>query len=319
LIKKIIEISQARTSLSIKYGQLVIKTQLPKESASPASPRLRRVSASLRETDITEKSIPCEDIGVLLVDNQATNYTHCVFTELLKCGAAVVLCDNNHLPSGMLLPIEANTIQTERYAKQINAKEPLKKKLWQQIVRAKIRHQAKLVKDNTQIYKALSALLSQVRSGDPSNIEARASKLFWGAYIQGLEFRRDAEGKPPNNLLNYGYMVMRAAVARAICSAGLLPSVGLHHRNKYNAFCLADDLVEPFRGFVEAKAREIIKSGEDYEELTQAIKARLLETLYEEVEISEYKGPLMVGLHRTAASLVRCFCGEQKEIDLPKI
>lgn len=319
MIKKIIEISQARTSLSIKYGQLVIKTQLPKESASPASPRLRRVSASLRETDITEKSIPCEDIGVLLVDNQATNYTHCVFTELLKCGAAVVLCDNNHLPSGMLLPIEANTIQTERYAKQINAKEPLKKKLWQQIVRAKIRHQAKLVKDNTQIYKALSALLSQVRSGDPSNIEARASKLFWGAYIQGLEFRRDAEGKPPNNLLNYGYMVMRAAVARAICSAGLLPSVGLHHRNKYNAFCLADDLVEPFRGFVEAKAREIIKSGEDYEELTQAIKARLLETLYEEVEISEYKGPLMVGLHRTAASLVRCFCGEQKEIDLPKI
>jgi CRISPR-associated protein Cas1 len=303
MVKKIVEISQQRTALSIKLGQLILK----------------------REDG--QSSIPCEDIGVLLVDNQATNYTHCVFTELLKCGAAVVLCDNNHLPAGMLLPIEANTIQTERYAKQINAKEPLKKKLWQQIVRAKIKHQAKLVKDNTQIYKALTALLSQVRSGDPSNIEARASKLFWSAYIQGLEFRRDAEGKPPNNLLNYGYMVMRAAVARAICSAGLLPSVGLHHRNKYNAFCLADDLVEPFRGFVEAKAREIIKSGEDYEELTQAIKARLLETLYEEVEILDstsspqagYKGPLMVGLHRTAASLVRCFCGEQKEIELPKI
>ena len=230
----------------------------------------------------------------------------------------MVLCDGNHLPTGMLLPIEANTIQTERYAKQINAKEPLKKKLWQQIVRAKIRHQAKLVKDNTQIYKAITSLLSQVRSGDPSNVEARASKLFWQAYIQGLEFRRDAEGKPPNNLLNYGYMVMRAAVARAICSAGLLPSVGLHHRNRYNAFCLADDLVEPFRGFVEAKVREIVQSG-DWEELTQTIKARLLETLYEEVEISEYKGPLMVGLHRTAASLVRCFCGEQKEIDLPVI
>jgi CRISPR-associated protein Cas1 len=361
MIKKIIEISRERTSLSIKYGQLVIKSQLPKESASPASPRLRRVSASLRETDITEKSIPCEDIGVLLVDNQATNYTHCVFTELLKHGAAVVLCDNSHLPAGMLLPIESNSIQTERCAKQINAKEPLKKKLWQQIVRAKIKHQAKLVKDNTQIHKALTALLSQVRSGDPSNVEARASKLFWGAYLQGLifeetnepavkrrakyffqpchcdgranhdnnrpppqgwglnNFHRDAEGTPPNNLLNYGYMVMRAAVARAICSAGLLPSVGLHHRNKYNAFCLADDLVEPFRGFVEAKVREIVKTGEDYEELSQAIKAKLLEALYEEVEISDYKGPLMVGLHRTAASLVRCFCGEQKEIELPKI
>jgi CRISPR-associated protein Cas1 len=304
LIKKIIEISRERTSLSIKYGQLLIK-----QNGQEAN------------------SIPCEDIGVLLVDNPATNYTHCVFTELLKCGAAVVLCDDSHLPAGMLLPIESNSIQTERCAKQIKAKEPLKKKLWQQIVRAKIRHQAKLVKDDTQIHKALTALLSQVRSGDPSNIEARASKLFWRAYIQGLgstsltidEFRRDAEGKPPNTLLNYGYMVMRAAVARAICSAGLLPSVGLHHRNKYNAFCLADDLVEPFRGFVEAKVREIIQSGEDYEDLTQPIKARLLEVLYEEVEIADYKGPLMVGLHRTAASLVRCFCGEQKEIELPRI
>jgi CRISPR-associated protein Cas1 len=296
MIKKIIEISQQRTTLSIKYGQLIIK-QDGKETSS----------------------IPCEDIGVLLVDNQATNYTHSVFTELLKCGAAVVLCDSNHLPSGMLLPIEANTIQTERYAKQITVKEPVKKKLWQQIVRAKIKHQAKLIRDDTQTHKALTALLSQVRSGDPDNIEAQASRKFWQAYIQGIEFRRDAEGKPPNNLLNYGYMVMRAAVARAICSAGLLPSVGLHHRNKYNAFCLADDLVEPFRGFVEAKVKEIVQSGEDYEELTQAIKAKLLEILYEEVEIADYKGPLMVGLHRTAASLVRCFCGEQKEIELPKI
>jgi CRISPR-associated protein Cas1 len=304
MIKKIVEISRERTSLSIKYGQLLIK-----QDGQEAN------------------SIPCEDVGVLLVDNQATNYTHSVFTELLKYGAAVVLCDGNHLPAGMLLPIEANTIQTERYAKQVNAKEPVKKKLWQQIVRAKIRHQAKLIKDGTQTYKVLNAMISRVRSGDPDNIEAQASKRFWQAYIQGIgstsstlaDFRRDAEGKPPNNLLNYGYIVVRAAVARAICSAGLLPSVGLHHRNRYNAFCLADDLVEPFRGYVEAKVREIVQSGEDYEELTQAIKARLLEVLYEEVEIAGYKGPLMVGLHRTAASLMRCFAGEQKEIDLPKI
>jgi len=295
MIKKIIEISRERTSLSIKYGQLLVK-QDGKETSS----------------------IPCEDIGILLVDNQATNYTHCVFTTILKHGAAVVLCDGSHLPVGMLLPIESNSIQTERCAKQIKAKEPLKKKLWQQIVRAKIRHQAKIVKDDTQIHKALTALISQVRSGDPDNIEAQASKKFWSAYLQDVLFRRDAEGKPPNNLLNYGYMVMRAAVARAICSAGLLPSVGLHHRNKYNAFCLADDLVEPFRGFVETKVKEIVQS-ENWEELTQAIKAKLLEVLYEEVEIADYKGPLMVGLHRTAASLVRCYCGEQKEIELPKI
>jgi CRISPR-associated protein Cas1 len=319
MIKKIVEISRERTSLSIKYGQLLIKQDG-------------------QETN----SIPCEDIGVLLVDNQATNYTHCVFTELLKCGAAVVLCDSNHLPSGMLLPIEANTIQTERYAKQINAKEPVKKKLWQQIVRAKIRHQAKLVRDDTQTHKALTAMISKVRSGDPDNIEAQASKKYWPAYLTNLTpdydvreqaglprppndgglamtFRRDIDGPPPNNLLNYGYMVMRAAVARALCSAGLLPCLGIHHHNRYNAFCLADDLVEPFRGFVEAKVKEIVQSGEDYEELTQPIKARLLEVLYEEVEIAGFKGPLIVGLHRTAASLVRCFTGEQKEIDLLKI
>ena len=308
MIKKIIEISQQRTALSIKYGQLIIKERPPIDKQS------EQQSGAGSE----ERSVPCEDIGVLLVDNRATNYTHCVFTELLKHGAVVVLCDDSHLPAGMLLPIESNSIQTQRCAQQIKAKEPLRKKLWQQIIRAKIRHQAKIVKDNTQIYKALMELCSQVRSGDPSNVEARASKLFWSAYIQGLEFRRDAEGKPPNNLLNYGYMVMRAAVARAICSAGLLPCVGLHHKNKYNAFCLADDLVEPFRGFVEVKVKEIVQSG-DWEELTQPIKARLLETLYQEVEIADYKGPLMVGLHRTAASLVRCFCGEQKEIELPKI
>ncbi len=292
MIKKIIEISQQRTALSIRYGQLILK----------------------REDG--ENSIPCEDIGILLVDNPATVYTHSVFTELLKAGTAVVLCGNDHLPIGCLLPIESNVIQTQRCLQQIKAKEPLRKSLWQQIIRAKIKHQAKIVKDNTTIHKALMELISQVRSGDVSNVEARASKVFWGAYLQGLEFRRDAEGKPPNNLLNYGYMVVRAAVARAICSAGLLPSVGLHHKNKYNPFCLADDLVEPFRGYVEIKVREVVAAG-DWEELTQPIKAKLLEVLYEEVEIADYKGPLMVGLHRTAASLVRCFNGEQKEIELP--
>lgn len=295
MIKKIIEISQQRTALSIRYGQLILK----------------------REDG--QSSIPCEDIGVLLVDNAATVYTHSVFTELLKAGAAVVFCGNDHLPAGMLLPVESNVIQTRRCLQQIKAKEPLRKNLWQQIVRAKIRHQAKIVKDNTTSHKALLELISQVRTGDVSNVEARASKIFWSAYLQGLDFRRNAEGKPPNNLLNYGYMVMRAAVARAICSAGLLPSVGLHHKNKYNAFCLADDLVEPFRGHIEIKVREIVGSSDDWEELTQAIKAKLLEVLYEEVEIADYSGPLMVGLHRTAASLVRCFCGEQKEIELPKL
>lgn len=296
MIKRIIEISQAKSHLSIRYGQLIIKQDGQEIS-----------------------SIPCEDIGILLVDHSGTTYTHCVFTELLKSGAAVVLCGGNHHPAGMLLPIEGNSTQTEKYRQQIEAKEPLKKQLWQQIIRAKIKHQAKLVGKDSSVYKSLMSLREQVRSGDPDNIEAQASRKFWPVFLQDERFYRDINGPAPNNLLNYGYTVVRAAIARAICSAGLLPSLGIHHRNKYNAFCLADDMLEPFRGFVEAKVRDIYKSEGVIDEITQPIKARLLEVLYEPVIMAGVSSPLMVALHRTMASLARCFAGEQKEIELPEI
>ena len=299
MIKRIIEISRARTYLSISLGQLVIK-----------------------EAGAETGRIPCEDIGVLLVDQQATVYTHSVFTTLLANGAAVVLCDGVHHPVGMFLPLESNTVQSERFREQINAKQPLKKQLWKQVVQAKIRHQAKLVKDSISTYKNLLALARRVRSGDPENIEAQASKKYWCAYLQDEKFRRNIDGAAPNNMLNYGYMVMRAAVARAICSAGLLPTLGIHHHNKYNAFCLADDMLEPFRGFVEVKVRDIYCANSDIDaldQLDQQTKAKIIEVLYEEVEIGGFKGPLMVGLHRTMASLQRCFGGEQKMLDLPKL
>lgn len=296
MIKRIVEISSARTHLSVRHSQLLI-----------------------RENGAELSRIPCEDIGVLLVDHQGTSYTHCVFTELLESGAAVVLCGGNHHPAGMLLPIESNTLQTERFRVQIEAKQAVKKRLWQQIVRSKIKHQAKLVGKDSEIYKALLALRDSVRSGDPSNVEAQASRKFWPAYLQDTQFHRNINGPPPNNMLNYGYMVVRAAVARALCSAGLLPCLGIHHHNRYNAFCLADDMVEPFRGFVEAKVRQICEEQEVPDELDQATKAKLLEVLYQEVSIAGFKGPLMVGLHRTTASLVRCLAGEQKMLDLPVI
>jgi CRISPR-associated protein Cas1 len=162
-------------------------------------------------------------------------------------------------------------------------------------------------------------LREKVRSGDPENIEAQASKRFWRVYLGEREFRRDVAGLPPNNMLNYGYMVVRAAVARALCSAGLWACLGIHHRNRYNAFCLADDIMEPFRGFVEGKVRDICNERGIPEVLGQDIKARLLEVLYESVSIGGFTGPLMVGLHRTAASLQRCYSGEQKELELPEI
>ena len=296
MIKRIVEISSARTHLSIRYGQLILK-----------------------ENGEQIASIPCEDIGVLLVDHQGTSYTHSVFTELLRCGAAVVLSGGNHHPSGMLLPIESNSVQTERFRRQIEVKEPVKKRLWKQIVQAKIKHQARLTGRDSDVYKSLMALRHRVRSGDPENIEAQASRKFWPVYLQDMAFHRDINGAPPNNMLNYGYMVMRAAVARALCSAGLLPSLGIHHRNRYNAFCLADDLIEPFRGFVESKVRDCYFSNGPMDHLDHPTKAKLLEVLYESVTIACFKGPLMVGLHRTMASLQRCFAGEQKQLDLPDI
>jgi CRISPR-associated protein Cas1 len=296
MIKKIIEISQARTHLAIQNKQLLIKSE-----------------------DAKTASIPCEDVGVLIVDHIGTTYTHSVFSELLKNGAAIVLCGGNHHPAGMLLPVESNTLQSERFRQQIEAKEPVKKRLWRQIIRAKIQHQANLAGKGSDTYKALMALREEVRSGDPDNIEAQASKKFWAVYMPETDFRRDIGGTPPNNMLNYGYMVMRAAVARALCSAGLLPCIGIHHHNRYNAFCLADDVVEPFRGFVEAKVRDIYYEIGAVEQLNQEIKAKLLEVLYQEVAIAGFKGPLMVGLHRTAASLQRCFAEEQKELELPEL
>jgi len=296
MIKRVIEISQARTYLSTSLGQLII-TRDKQQIAQ----------------------IPCEDIGVLLVDHPATIYTHSVFSELVCAGAAVVLCSRNHHPAAMLLPIESNTTQSERFSAQINAKLPLKKQLWKQVIKAKIAHQAELVADDTVTHRALLALRKKVRSGDPENIEAQAARKFWPAYLQDTKFRRLIDGPPPNNLLNYGYMVVRAAVARALCSAGLLPTLGIHHHNRYNAFCLADDMLEPFRGFVESKVRDICQYSDPdtLADLDQQTKASILEVLYQTVNIAGFKGPLMVGLHRTMASLQRCFADEQKKIELP--
>lgn len=294
MIKKVVEVSHAGTHLSVKLGQLVV-----------------------RQEGVEKGRIPCEDIGVLLVDHAGVTYTHSVFTTLLEHGAAVVLCNGTHHPAGMLLPFDSHSVLTERYRQQIGASEPLKKRLWQQLVQAKIAHQARIVADDEVTYRALKGMEKRVRSGDPDNVEAQASKRYWTSYLQHIEFKRARYGMAPNNLLNYGYTVVRAAVARALCSAGLLPAFGVHHCNKYNAFCLADDVVEPFRGFVDGTVRRLCDEDAELEPLTQELKARLLEILYQETEIGGFRGPLMVGLHRTAASLQRCFAGEQKGLELP--
>ena len=259
--------------------------------------------------------VPVEDIGLLILDAPTTTYTHSVLTEVLAAGAAVIPCGSNHHPAGMFLP-QQNTLQVQRVADQAAASLPLKKRLWKQIVRRKIRNQAFVLPKDSPARKALVELASHVRSGDPANVEAQAARRYWRAMF-GDGFRREREGASPNNFLNYGYMAMRAAVARALCGAGLHPSLGLHHHNRSNTFCLADDLLEPLRPVVDRKVLNLHRAGA--EELDRQVKYDLLSVLTEEVALAGATGPVMVALERVVASLVRCYEGTDKELLLPDL
>lgn len=291
MIKRTLDISDGPTFLSVENDQLVL---------------------SRNRQEIGR--VPCEDVGVLLVDHQATTYTHSVFTRLISFGAVIVLCGPNHLPAGMLLSMEDNELTARRIRAQASAALPLRKRLWKQIVTAKIRGQAHNLAPDDPVRSRLLGYARRVQSADTSNMEGIASRFYWPAML-GERFRRDPDGLPPNNLLNYGYAVMRAAVARAIVAAGLHPAFGLHHHNRNNTFALADDLVEVLRPAVDRAVKGIMVEGGGM--IDRAAKQRLLPLLTDEVQMAEQKGPLMVQLHRVIASLVRCFAGEQKQLDLP--
>jgi CRISPR-associated protein Cas1 len=292
MIKRTIDISEGPNFLSVENDQLVIARNR------------ERVA-----------SVPCEDIGVLLIDNQATTYTHSALTRLLDRGAVIVFCGEKHLPTGILLPMENNELLTERLRIQIGASAPVRKRIWKQIVSYKIRAQAKNLGPDEPSRGQLMALAGEVKSGDRSNCEGQAGRYYWRA-LMGESFRRDPDGLPPNQLLNYGYTVFRAAVARALVAGGLNPAIGLHHSNRNNPFCLADDLVEVFRPRVDRAVVEIAKIGGGF--IDKEGKRAVLSLLVEQVTVSEQSGPMMVGLHRIVASLVRCLAGKQSELELPE-
>lgn len=296
MIKRIIEISKEPAHLSVKLDQL----------------RIRRRG----EEDAEAASIPCEDIGLVLVDHPQVTYSHQALGKLMEFGAALVVCGRDHLPAGMLLPLSTNTEVVWRLHEQIEVSKPVKKQLWKQLVVAKVRAQAANLSPDGPARRKLTALARQVRSGDPSNIEAQAAKVYWSAWL-GPDggFRRDPDGDGLNALLNYGYSIVRAAVARAIVSAGLQPALGLHHANRSNAFCLADDLLEPLRPLVDARVRSLHREGQ--KEIDPHAKETLLGVLHQAVRINRQTGPLMVALHRMAASLVRCYRGEEKKLLMP--
>ncbi len=269
----------------------------------------------IRRDGQIDAKIPCEDIGVVLVDHPRVTYSHTALSTLTKAGAVLLLCDQSHLPTSILLPMADHSQVVWRLNDQINASKPLRKTLWKQIVQAKIRRQATVASNPTARSKLLD-MAKNVRSGDPANMEAQAARVYWRNYLPDETFRRDSDGNELNSFLNYGYAVIRAAVARAIVAAGFLPAIGLHHRNRSNAFCLADDLMEPLRPLVDDRARDLYVQG--YRDLTTEAKAGLLELLTLPVKLKGDAGPLMVKLHQMAGSLAACYQGKAKQLLIPE-
>lgn len=266
----------------------------------------------------SKKSVPIEDIGIVILDHQQITITHGCIAALLANNAAIITCNHTHLPTGMMLPIDGHDIQSERFRYQIDASQPLKKQLWQQTVQYKILNQAAVlfhrgIPCDNMVYWARN-----VRSGDPDNYEARAAAYYWkNVFPKKVDFFRGRDGDPPNNLLNYGYAILRAIVARGLVSSGLLPTLGIHHRNKYNAYCLADDIMEPYRPYVDLIVLRIIDNGENFLELGTSIKSQLLGIATVDVQFEKGKSPLMVGLQSTTSSLAKCYEGVIRKINYP--
>ena len=260
-----------------------------------------------------------EDIGVVILDHKQITITQGLLEHLLSNNVALVTCDSQRMPIGLMLPLDGNVVQNERFRAQLEATEPLKKNLWQQTVKAKIMNQAEVLKRNRLCNtKNMEYWADSVKSGDPDNYEARAAAYYWSEAFPDIEdFRRTREGIPPNNLLNYGYAILRAIVARSIVGAGLLPTLGIFHSNRYNAYCLADDIMEPYRPFVDSLVFNIVDKHRDVSELTRDLKASLLTLPTLDVIINKRKSPLMIALEQTASSLRQCFEGKLRRIKYP--
>lgn len=292
MIKKSILIEN-KTSITAKNLQLIIKSE------------------------IRESTIPIEDIGFLVLDHQEIYVSLPAMNLMVENNTAVIICGKNHLPNGMFLNLNSHHIQQEVFKNQIDASVPLKKQLWQQTIIEKITNQGILLAKITEKKNTFEFLASKVLSGDTTNMEGVAAQQYWKSFFE-IDFKRERYGDYPNNFLNYGYAILRAATARALSGSGLLNTLGIHHKSKYNAFALADDIMEPFRPLVDEKVFEIMQNY-DEQELNTIIKSELLQVLTRTVYFKEEKSPLMVALQKTASSLQQCFMGNRKKIKYPKL
>ena len=263
------------------------------------------------------KTVAIEDIGVIVLENQQITITNGLLEKLTNNNVALINCDQQHMPIGLLMPLSGHTKQTERFKHQLNASVPLKKNLWQQTIACKIRNQAGLLKERGIPMRKMELWAKEVTSGDALNHESRAAVYYWEKLFKLDNFTRGQKELPPNNLLNYGYAILRAITARALVSSGLLPTLGIFHHNKYNAYCLADDIMEPYRPYVDLIVCHILETEDHVEELTIGIKKELLSIASIDVVIDGKNSPLMVAVSRTTNSLQECFEGSSRKILYP--
>jgi len=268
-------------------------------------------------TDEREASIPIEDIGFVVIEHQQSYISIPALTKLIKKNVSVIFCDDKHMPTSMLMNLDSHHLQHEHFKNQLNCSEPLKKQIWQQIIKEKIKNQDTHLKLKGINDSPLTYYSNNVLSGDTDNREGAAARFYW-QHIFDINFTRERFGDYPNNFLNYGYIILRASVARALSGSGLLNTLGLHHHNRYNAYCLADDIMEPYRILVDLKVIEIINKYSE-QELTTQIKVELLQILTQTVYFKDTKSPLMVALKTTCVSLQKCFSGESRKIIYPKL
>lgn len=292
----------------------MIKRVLCFENPARLSLKLAQMVVELQ--DVT-RTLPIEDIGVVILDHKQITITHALIDALLANNVAIVTSNDKHLPVGLMLPLDGNTLQSERFRAQIDASEPLKKQMWQQTIVAKILGQAHVL--GTQLIKHNNMLkwAKDVRSGDTENMEARAAAFYWRNMFEKDAFIRDPQGLPPNNLLNYGYSIVRAMMARALVGAGLLPTLGIHHHSRYDAYCLADDIMEPYRPFVDMKVLEMWKNGGITSDISSGQKRELLGITTMDVSISGHRSPMMLAIQTTAQSVQKCYSGEARKIIYP--
>ena len=267
--------------------------------------------------DISECTRPIEDIGVLILDHPQITITHGAIRALQENKAVVVSCNEQHLPNSILLPLVGHSEQSKRYRIQLDASEPLKKRLWQQTIQAKIQNQNRVLEYLGQDTKRLAVLENRIKSGDPENREGQAAAYYWSCFLE--DFIRDRFGPEPNGLLNYGYAILRSMVARALISTGLHLSLGIHHKNKYNPLCLADDIMEPFRPFVDILVHEIFTDQELPNYHSKEVKRQLLGISQVDGLFKMNRRPLMVGLAQTTASLYSCYEGTRRKIVYPQL